>query len=96
MKGRRPFTLLRYSAVSVEVNRKSVARTSVNWPRTLNRAMGRHGSPRVAMTKCICGDMRSSRKAMALSMGSGINFVVIVKDKNERFRNGGDVMEKGR
>ena len=46
---------VRNSAASAGVKRRSAARNSVNWPRARNRARGRWGSSRVAITRCICG-----------------------------------------
>jgi hypothetical protein len=57
------------SAASAGVNRKSAARISVNWPWEHNRARGRWGSSRVAMTRCIWSGRCSSRKVMTLSTG---------------------------
>src|SRR4028119_1468271 len=66
----RPITPLRNSAASEGAKRKSAARSSASWPRARNRARGRFGSSRVAMTRCIRGGRGSSTKARGSAAGA--------------------------
>ena len=91
-----PITWLRNSAASAGVKRRSAARSSVNWPRARSRARGRCGSSRVAMTRCICGGRVLEQKGEGLVNRFGINHMVVVQDKDEIVRDGGDFIEQGR
>ena len=66
----------------------------VSWP-PASRARGSGGFSRVAMTRCIRGGRCSNRKADVRSIGSASRNVVVVKDEDEAFREGGDLVDQG-
>ena len=86
---------LRNSAASPKVKRSSATRSSVSWPRA---------EPGQRQRRILAGgdDQVHPRRQVLKQKGHGtvnrfgIKNVVVVKDKDETFREGGDLVDQGR
>ena len=87
---------MRNPAASEGVNRKSAARSSVNWPRARNRARGRCGILTGGDDQVHLRRQVLEQKGEGSVNRFGINHVVVVKDEDEIVRDSGDFIEQGR
>ena len=92
----RPIIWLRNAAASEEENRKSAARSSVNWPRTRSRARGRCGYLTGGDDQVHLWRQVFDQKGEGLVDRFGINHVVVVKHEDEALRDGGEFVDQGR
>ena len=91
-------TWLRNSAASEEVNRRSVARSSVSWPRARRRARDRGGSITGGDDQVHHFTRRwhvPEEKAECVVDGLSLNEVIVVEDEDNSFGNGGDLVDCG-